>query len=178
MCLRPVSRSWQRFCQTPVRLETLREVLALVGLGAGIAPLVSATVGSATLAAFGMLLPMSAGWPLLWVGDAMGVLVVAPLVLAAAENWREKRHLSRARLLEACMLGLIFLGLGVLSLSGYVPFAYLTMPALLWAAVRFEFKGAAIILLLLALMTAVFTAAGVSQFAGDPGSQKQKHVVL
>ena len=43
-----------RICGRPVRLETLREVLAFVVLGAGIAPVVSATVGSATLAWFGI----------------------------------------------------------------------------------------------------------------------------
>ena len=41
-------------CGRPVRLETLRDVLALVVLGAGIAPVASATVGSATLAWFGV----------------------------------------------------------------------------------------------------------------------------
>src|ERR1700743_2303504 len=39
-------------CGRPVRLGTLQQVLALVVLGAGIAPVVSATVGSATLAWF------------------------------------------------------------------------------------------------------------------------------
>ncbi|TIW06473.1 MAG: histidine kinase, partial [Mesorhizobium sp.] len=43
-----------RTCGRPVRLEALQEVLAFVVLGAGVAPLVSATVGSATLAWFGI----------------------------------------------------------------------------------------------------------------------------
>ena len=43
---------------------------------------------------------------------------------------------------------------------------------------RFEFKGAAITLTLLALITAVFTISGASQFAGDPESQKQKQIML
>src|SRR5262249_40467407 len=61
---------------------------------------------------------------------------------------------------------------------GYLPFAYIIMPPLLWAAVRFEFRGAAVTLTLLALITAVFTISGASQFAGDPESQKQKQVML
>jgi PAS domain S-box-containing protein len=80
--------------------------------------------------------------------------------------------------MEACLLGLIFLGVAVLSLSGYLPFAYIIMPPLLWAAVRFEFTGAAVTLTLLALITALFTISGASQFAGDSESQKHKQVML
>ncbi|TIN13062.1 MAG: histidine kinase, partial [Mesorhizobium sp.] len=53
-----------RTCGRPVRLETLQEVLAFVVLGAGVAPLVSATVGSATLAWFGVeSQTFTAVWP-------------------------------------------------------------------------------------------------------------------
>ena len=166
-----------RTCRRPVRLETLQEVLALVVLGAGIAPVVSATVGSATLAWFGIQ-SFATAWPLWWIGDATGVLIVAPLALVVFQNWRGKAQLSAARWMEACVLGLIFLGVAALSLSGYLPFAYIIMPPLLWAAVRFEFKGAAVTLTLLALITAVFTISGASQFAGDPESQKHKQVML
>jgi PAS domain S-box-containing protein len=169
-----------RTCERPVRLETLREVLALVVLGAGVAPLVSATVGSATLAWFGMQSQtFAAAWPLWWIGDATGVLIVAPLALAVFQNWRGQTQLSAARWIEACVLGLIFLAVVALSLSGYfLPFAYIIMPPLLWAAVRFEFKGVAVTLTLLALLTVVFTMSGASQFAGDPESQRQKQVML
>ncbi|MBX5199972.1 PAS domain-containing protein [Rhizobium sp. NZLR1] len=163
----------------PAQLETLQEVLAFVVLGAGIAPVVSATVGSATLAWFGIQSQsFVTAWPLWWIGDATGVLIVAPLALAVVHNWRGKTRLSAAQWLEACVLGLIFLGVAALSLSGYLPFAYIIMPPLLWAAVRFEFKGAAISLVLLALITAVFTITGAGQSVGDPESQKHKQIML
>ncbi|WP_307147381.1 MASE1 domain-containing protein [Rhizobium tibeticum] len=168
-----------RTCKRPVRLETLQEVLAFVVLGAGIAPVVSATVGSGTLAWFGLQSQtFSAAWPLWWIGDATGVLIVAPLALVVFQNWRGEAQLSAARWMEACVLGLIFLGVATLSLSGYLPFAYIIMPPLLWAAVRFEFKGAAVTLTLLALITAVFTISGASQFAGNPESQKHNQIML
>lgn len=163
----------------PAQLETLQEVLAFVLLGAGIAPVVSATVGSATLAWFGIQSQsFVTAWPLWWIGDATGVLIVAPLALTVLQNWRGKTRLSAAQWLEACVLGLIFLGVAALSLSGYLPFAYIIMPPLLWAAVRFEFKGAAISLALLALITAIFTITGAGQFIGDPESQKHKQIML
>src|SRR5690606_10321553 len=111
-------------------------------------------------------------------GDATGILIVAPLVLVVLQNWRRKAHLSVARWIEVCLLGLIFLGVGALSSSGHLPFAYIAMPPLLWAAVRFEVKGAAITLALLALITVIFALVGVSQFAGDPENQKQSQLML
>jgi PAS domain S-box-containing protein len=179
--LEAVAGAWlvNRVCKRPVRLETLQDVLAFVALAAGIAPVVSATVGSATLAWFGMQAQtFTAAWPLWWIGDATGVLIVAPLALVAFHNWRGKAQFSAVRWIEACVVGLIFLGVAVLSLSSYLPFVYIIMPPLLWAAVRFEFKGAAVALILLALITALFTISGSSEFAGDPESQRQRHFML
>ncbi|RWY83158.1 PAS domain S-box protein [Rhizobium leguminosarum] len=179
--LEAMAGAWlvNRTLTRPVRLETLQDVFAFVVLGAGIAPIVSATVGSATLAWFGIQSQsFSTAWPLWWIGDATGVLIVAPLALVVFQSWRGKTRLSAAQWVEACVLGLIFLGVAALSLSGYLPFAYIIMPPLLWAAVRFEFKGAAVSLALLALITALFTITGTSQFAGDPEFQKHKQVML
>ncbi|PCK80474.1 MASE1 domain-containing protein [Rhizobium sophoriradicis] len=168
-----------RVLTRPVRLESLQEVLAFVALGAGVAPIVSATVGSATLAWFSILSQsFLTAWPLWWIGDATGVLIVAPLALVVLHNWRGRPQLSTTQWMEACVLGLIFLAIAALSLSGYLPFAYIIMPPLLWAAVRFEFKGAAVSLVLLALITAIFTITGASQFAGDPEAQKHKQIML
>ncbi|MGX5830144.1 PAS domain-containing protein [Mesorhizobium sp. 43Arga] len=168
-----------RTSKRPGELESLQEVLAFVVLAAGIAPVVSATVGSATLAWFGMQSQTFTGaWPLWWIGDATGVLIVAPLSLVVFQNWRARAYLSATQWMEVCVLGLIFLGVAALSLSGYLPFAYIIMPPLLWAAVRFEFKGAAVALILLALITAAFTAFGAGEFAGDPGTLKHNHTML
>ncbi|MBB3660736.1 hypothetical protein FHX15_006007 [Rhizobium sp. BK650] len=163
----------------PARLESLQEVLVFVVLGAGVAPVISATVGSATLALFGIFSQTFLGaWPLWWIGNATGILIVAPLALVVIQNWNGRAELSAARWIEACVLGLILLGVAALSLSGYLPFAYIIMPPLLWAAVRFEFKGAAVTLALLALVTAIFTISGASQFSGNVESQRHNQIML
>ncbi len=170
-----ISRTLKR----PVRLETLQEVVVFILVCGGIAPMVSATVGSATLAWFGIFSQTFLGaWPLWWIGDATGVLIVAPLALVVFQSWHGKAELSAARWAEAAVLGLIFLGVAALSLSGYLPFAYIIMPPLLWAAVRFEFKGAAVTLALLALITAIFTISGASQFVGDAETQRHRQIML
>ena len=115
-----------RACGRPVRLETLRDVLAFVVLGAGTAPLVSATVGSATLAWFDIKSQtFTQVWPLFWIGDATGILLVAPLALVVIQHWRSRTKLSAGQWMEAGILGLIFLGVAALSMSDYyLPFAY------------------------------------------------------
>lgn len=162
----------------PVKLETLQQVLAFVVFGAGTAPLISATVGSATLAWFGVKAQTFTGvWPLFWIGDATGILLVAPLVLVLVQYWRSKSKLSAAQLAEAGVLGLIFLGVAALSLSdNYLPSPYIILPLLLWASARFEFRGAAVALTLLGLMTMALTISGDSQFVGE--SQRQRQVML
>ena len=167
-----------RFCGRPFRLDTLREVLVLAVLDAGVAPAAGALVGSLALL-WEEAKPLSLVWPLLRVGDATGVLIVAPLALVLMKNWRRHgRRFSMPLAIEAGGLGLIFAGVGVLALGGFVPFAYLTIPVLLWAAVRFEFEGAAVAVVLLAAMTAALMHTGVSQFVGDIQTQTQKHVLL
>src|SRR5262245_47807139 len=71
--LAAVAGAWlvNRTCRRPVRLETLQEILAFVVLAAGVAPVISATVGSATLAWFGIKSQsFASAWPLWWIGDA------------------------------------------------------------------------------------------------------------
>lgn len=179
--LEAVVGAWliSRYLERPAQLETLRDVLVFVVLGAGIAPIVSATIGSAALDWFGVLSQnFATAWPLWWIGDATGVLIVAPLALAMLQGWTFDTRFTAARLAEAGVAGLILLGVAALSLGGYLPFAYIIMPPLLWASVRFEFKGAAITLALLALITAIFTMSGASQFAGDAETQTHKQVML
>lgn len=179
--LEAVFGAWvvNRVLGRPARLETLQEVLLFAALGAVAAPVVSATLGSATLAWFGIFSQTFFGaWPLWWIGDAAGILIVAPLALVVIENWNGKAKLSAARWIEACVLGLILLGVAALSLGGYLPFAYIIMPPLLWAAVRFEFKGAAVTLALLAVIAAIFTISGASQFAGNVENQRHNQIML
>ncbi|KQY22506.1 PAS domain-containing protein [Rhizobium sp. Root482] len=169
-----------RACGRSVRLESLQEVIAFVALGAGVAPLISATVGSATLAWFGVKSQtFMAVWPLFWIGDATGILLVAPPALVVVQYWRSKSRLSPVQWLEAAVLGLIFLTIAALCLTdGYLPTPYIVMPPLLWVAVRFEFRGTAVALTLLAMITMTLTLSGDSQFIGDLESQRQRQVML
>jgi signal transduction histidine kinase len=88
----------------------------------------------------------SNAWIRFWIGDAVGILVTAPLLFAAADASRRSALLSLARrpeaLLQAIVLGatvwLIFEGFG----SDPSRQFYLLFLPLIWIAVRFGMNGA------------------------------------
>ena len=174
-----VTGAWMiiRYSRSAATLETLRDVAALVLLGAIVAPMIAATVGAVTLA-WSEGQPFSRAWPLWWVGDATGVLIVAPLVLVGAAGWQNRVRMPVARIVEAALVALVVVIAAAVSLGGHLPFAYIVMPPLLWAAVRFEFQGAVVTVVTLTIMAAAFTVAGVSPFSGDAVSQQNKSLML
>src|SRR5207247_1219837 len=85
--------------------------VALVTLAALVSPLVSATIGVLSLWASGMIERAAAGhlWFVWWSGDAMGDLLIAPLLLAWAHARRTRWPPARAA--EAGVLLVSLLGL-------------------------------------------------------------------
>ena len=153
-----------RFAPKPFRFETIEQVLSFMLLAAGIAPIVSATI-IASVEAFRDRHPFTTAWPLVWVGDATGLLISAPLTFVAVQAWRERENIPPAKILEAGMALTLLLSIAVLTLAGPLPTVYLTMPVLLWIATRFRLKGTAVSLGLLTLVVGSFTVAGLGQFA-------------
>ena len=111
----------------------------------------TSVVGAAfigVLSAAGLLTgtAFSNAWMRFWIGDAVGILVTAPLLFAASDAARRSALLSLARrpeaLLQALVLGatvwLIFEGFG----SDPSRQFYLLFLPLIWIAVRFGMNGA------------------------------------
>lgn len=124
-------------------LDRVRSVLALVIGGALLSTIVSATNGVTVLTiADATEDPYGTAWVLWWFGDAMGVLMVAPvlLVLYASRHIRPTplRVVEGLGLLAAvaAMSAIVFLG-------GAWRYPYLIFPLLLWAALSFRQVGAA-----------------------------------
>jgi PAS domain S-box-containing protein len=124
-------------------LDRVRDVLALIVLGAVAAPVISATNGVTTLWIAGTVDGASYGseWLLWWVGDAMGALIVASLVLVWSTN--PLRRLERTRMVEAALLVLILVTVSAfVFLAGYWRYPHLIFPLLVWATLRFRQPGA------------------------------------
>jgi integral membrane sensor domain MASE1 len=157
---------WARF---RVDLAHMRDALALVFLGAFAGMAVSATNGAAVLAVFGAL-PADQIWPtwsVWWAGDAMGVLIVAPFVLAVRAAW-PLRAVQPRRLAEAAALAVIALGLAVLATNAPAQqrLLFLVFPAVVWAAVRFRLVGATSCALAISTLAALAAAQRTGPFAG------------
>ena len=155
-------------------LDRVHDVLFLLGLAAVVAPTVSAVIGVASLAASGQIaadrqaLNLVSYW---WLGDAMGALLVTPLLLTWAglpQPWTFRRE----RVLEVALLATGLLAVSDLTLGTWTtnpilhpPLAFTLFPFLVWAAVRFGPRGAATATLLAAAISIWATIEGRAPFA-------------
>ncbi|GAA3005734.1 MASE1 domain-containing protein [Kitasatospora albolonga] len=135
-------------------LDRLRDGMALVFLGAFAAMLISSTVGVAVLGLSDSL-PDGGFWPTWsawWAGDAMGVLVVTPLLLAL----RIVRLPDDPDLLDWAEPLLLLAGTAtvtVIATSTKLSVLFLVFPFLIWAALRFQLPGAAPCVAIVSVLT-------------------------
>jgi PAS domain S-box-containing protein len=123
-------------------LSRVQDVLALVFLAACISPVVAATNGVTTLWVAGDLSgSYGSEWTLWWAGDAMGDLIVAPLILVWATMPRLRPNRSEA--VEALLVLALLAGVSsFVFLAGYWRYPHLLFPILVWAVLRFRQRGA------------------------------------
>jgi PAS domain S-box-containing protein len=148
-------------------LDRVRDVLALVVLAAGLSTMVSATVGVTSLWAGGQVdaagdLPSA--WRVWWLGDMCGDLLVAPFLLVLARGARPM--LRAGRVVEACAVVCVLIGLSLLVFSGDAPYTYVIFPPLIWSALRFRQLGATVSTLIVAIIAVLFTENNSGPFAG------------
>jgi signal transduction histidine kinase len=154
-------------------LVRVRDVLALTLLGAIVPPVLSASIGVAGLLVSGVITPATAAtaWFTWWAGDAMGILVGTPLIIAWGT--RPLRDVPLSRILEAAALVAITVVGGFLvfggPLSGQVtaPLVYIAFPLLLWAAFSFEQRGAATGSAVISGLAFWWTSRGAGPFARE-----------
>ncbi|MEU9151239.1 MASE1 domain-containing protein [Streptomyces sp. NPDC048417] len=146
-------------------LSRLRDGLALVFLGALAAMLISSTIDVVTLILAGKL-AVSGVWPIWlawWAGDAMGVLIVAPVLLVLLEA---RRFPSPARRKEALALAVVTAVLVPVATHSSLSALFLVYPLLIWAALRFRLAGSMLSALFTSVMATVAATDGVGAFAG------------
>lgn len=149
-------------------LDRLRDVPALVFLGALGGMLVSATVGSAVLLVSGAI-DGSDFWPtwsVWWTGDAMGVLVVTPFLLMLRRA-RRPVGVGWPRWAEAAALAAgTVLVTHLATRTSNASLLFLVFPFLIWAAYRFRQPGAATCTLAVSTLAILAAAGGSGPFAG------------
>lgn len=149
-------------------LTRLRDVLGLVILGAFSGTAVSATIGTSTLflTRVNAWSSSASTWRVWWLGDAMGVLIITPLVVTFKNLMSiETRRLFKLTLLLFGAVGSALLMLDPrLGVLGADVFAFGVFPFVLWGAIEFDAAGAAIVTFLISAIAVWGTAHGAGPF--------------
>jgi integral membrane sensor domain MASE1 len=150
-----------------VELDRLKDALAIVFVAALGAMLVGSTLGS-LLRVLAHVIPASYFWPTWftwWTGDAMGVLVFTPLLLAFRQL-RWPKHIKVHRWVEAVVL-LVGSFVVLLVAAKTLGVLFLAFPFLGWAALRFRLAGAAPVTLIASVVGIDAAVHGYGPFVGD-----------
>ena len=142
------------------QIDRLRDAIAIVLVALG-GMLLSATAGASTLVASGAI-PRSdfpGAWGVWWTGDAMGILVVAPFLLSL--RWSEPTTPTWGRRIEVTVLLVLVALVSFVVFRTAEPMRFLVVPLLVWAAWRFQHRGAA---------PAALIAAGVASWSAAEGA--------
>jgi diguanylate cyclase (GGDEF)-like protein len=163
-----------RFANGQNAMRRPQDVFKFAGLAGILSTSISATFGVTSLALGGYASWANYGaiWLTWWLGDAVGAVVVAPLLMLwIAEprvRWRWVQGLEAACLLVCLLLiGLIvFDGFLIPGTRNY-PLEYLSIPFLMWAAFRYGQREAATATLALSGTAIWGTLHGLGPFARE-----------
>ncbi len=148
-------------------LESLRDVLALVVLGAIVSPVLSATVGATVLSQSGSAvgIPYGTIWFAWYSGDAIGVLLVTALILAWASGPRP--IVTGRDAIEASVLASTLVTFTVVLFQTPFSYVYAIFPVTIWAALRFGPRGASTASFVVSAFAIWYTVHSIGPFANS-----------
>jgi signal transduction histidine kinase len=153
-------------------LERRNDVFALIVLAAMCSTTISASVGVASLALGGIVAfgEYASVWLKWWLGDMMGVLVVAPPLLVWLNHPRpvlSPLKAAEAMILLATLLLASYLIFATPELAGhgYYPASLAILPFVIWGALRFDHCGATLVTLIISALAIWGATHGTGPFA-------------
>jgi PAS domain S-box-containing protein len=152
--------------------ETMRHVALYAMATCALAAPVSATVGVAALCVDGIAAWSEFGriWLTWWLGDLGGALVVAPAIVLWSNDPRPRwpvRQGLEAVALAAAIAVVVNVAFG----TAAFPLPIVSMPLLVWAAVRFGPRETAAAACVICVLAVAGTLRGLGPFGGHPPAQ-------
>lgn len=164
-------------CGNSFSLRRFEDVLILAVVAGLVSPTISATTGALTLQITGIQ-AFGPAWLLWLLGDGLGVIIVAPLIIAISRTDLRKIQLNAFRFIETVALIICLITTLHLWLTGTFPVTVMTLPVLLWAALRFGLGGAATASAILAAMTFGYIGAGHHPFIDRNFTPYERTVIV
>jgi signal transduction histidine kinase len=168
-----------RYANGARAFDHAQDVFKFAALAGLLSSIVSATVGvvSLSLAGYASWTDFDGIWLTWWLGDATGALIFAPLLVLLMRDWWSGP--ASGRLLEAAALwltttlvGLAVFGEGLAHLGLMtLPLTFLCTPPLVWAAVRFRQREAALLVAVLSGIAIWETLHGFGPLANVPTNE-------
>jgi signal transduction histidine kinase len=163
----------ERYLHFDNRLRNVKDVLGLVVFAALLCTLIGATIGVTSLFLGSVIesAEYSETWVAWWVGDMLGALVVAPLILIWSKRPRKR---SRKELIESGIMAALLVGFTILIFQGFwwegaetFPFTYALYPFLIFISLRFGQRGSVSAIFLVLAIALLGTVEGFGPFAGN-----------
>jgi PAS domain S-box-containing protein len=154
--------------QFDVTLGRVADVLWFVAIAAGVCTALSATVGVAALCAasvqpWGRFAALWFDW---WLGDALGALIVAPVILTTLTRSWSRRDWVEASIFVAASIIVADIGFGRLLGVAFHPLEYVVFPVVIVAAVRGGLHVTSLVVLSVSAVSIWHTVRGAGPFAG------------
>jgi PAS domain S-box-containing protein len=160
-----------RFTDFQISFPRIRDVRNFLLWAALLSTTASATVGVGTLCTAGIVAweQFPAVWLIWWLGDAVGNMLVAPLILVwnRLPRWQLDNWLEFALVLALTSLVTLAVFGGWIPSPRVEPYplAFLVFPLLIWGALRFEQYGCTAANFVVAALAAWMTLVGKGPFA-------------
>jgi len=157
-----------------VTLQRLRDALALLALVLTVGPILASSI--TFVSAFlrhdtGSVSDAVHAAVQMWAADALGTLLVAPLILVWAGILARGSRPSRTRITEAAILSAFLVASSLIAFGAFgdvlAQRIYLVIPALFWAALRFGPGGAVLSTTCAQLLLTIFTLHGMGMYVEE-----------
>lgn len=160
---------WARFQNTLNRRHDVFVFIILAAIGS---TTISAFVGAATLSLGGIVIfgEYASVWLKWWLGDMMGVLVIAPFLLVWFTHPRPDFSVPKTIEAVSLLVSLLLVSYMIfatpeLAGHGYYPAALSVFPFVIWGALRFGHWGATLVTGVVSVLAIWGTTQGAGPFA-------------